>query len=225
VGSEIFIRDRPTSIHHNNYVNSINEAWDQIQRFMKEKGWGSGSSFFHVAIDQVVLEGTFQINDRIKEEGHGVHLLTIHASKGLEFDRVYIAGANTGIIPLTQHHKGSENLKEEKRLLFVAITRGKNKVEIGWHAQPSLRNAEPEPSYFLNAIPETLLIRRTSATQTKKESADKDEWSIDMPVKHKKHGKGVITKLDEKELTCIFDAVGEKSFSRAFAKALLVKIN
>lgn len=216
---------KPTSIHYNDYINSITEAWDQIQRFMKKKGWGDGSSFFHVVIDQVVLEGTFQINDRIKEEGDGVHLLTIHASKGLEFDQVYIAGANTGIIPLAQHQKGNQNIKEEKRLLFVAMTRGKNKVEIGWHAQPTFRNAEPEPSYFLNAIPETLLKRKSSAVQTGKEPVDKDDWSINMSVKHKKHGKGVITQLNEKELTCVFDTVGGKSFSRAFAKALLVRID
>ncbi len=189
---------------------------------MTEKGWGSCQEIFQVAIDQVVLEGTFQINDRIKEKGFGVHLLTIHAAKGLEFDKVYIAGANTGIIPLTQH-QGSQNLKEEKRLLFVAITRGKDSVEIGWHAQPSFRNAKPEPSYFLNAIPETLLERRVSGEAEKQEQEDepKEEWSVNAKVEHKKYGSGIITSVTDTDLVCTFDGVGEKSFSKAFAKALL----
>ncbi|MFA9390004.1 MAG: ATP-dependent helicase [Prolixibacteraceae bacterium] len=217
---------KPTSIHHGEYIAAITEAWTQLDRYMKEKGWGSRLSIFHVALDQVVLEGTFQINDRIKEEGHGVHLLTIHASKGLEFDRVYIAGANTGIIPLAMHQSGSQNLKEEKRLLFVAMTRGKNVVEIGWHAQPTLRNAEPAPSYFLNAIPEALLNRRVSAASTNVISTDTevDEWPINSRIQHKKYGVGKVVLVEEKELTCIFDSVGEKSFSSAFAKVLLTKV-
>ncbi|WP_430972284.1 ATP-dependent helicase [Sunxiuqinia rutila] len=218
---------KPTSIHHAEYLAAITEAWEQLTRYRKEQGWGDATSIFHVAIDQVVLEGSFQINDRIKEKGQGVHLLTIHASKGLEFDRVYLAGVNTGIIPLARHQRGSENLKEEKRLLFVAITRGKNQVEIGWYAQPTLRHVEPKPSYFLNAIPETLLKRSVSAADVAKpvsEEHESDLWKKDMLVQHKKYGPGKVIAVEEKELICNFDAVGEKSFSKAFAKVLLEKI-
>ncbi|RKD86523.1 ATP-dependent helicase [Mangrovibacterium diazotrophicum] len=214
---------KPTSIHHADYLASITEAWNQLQLFMKKTGWGDSASSFRVALDQVVLEGTFQINERIKEQGQGVHLLTIHASKGLEFDRVYIAGANTGIIPLAQHNNGSLNVKEEKRLLFVAMTRGKNVVEIGWHAQPTLRNAEPKPSYFLNAIPDSLLDRRESAATSVAEVTEQlaEEWPIGCRVSHKKYGLGEVVLVEEKDLLCRFDSVGEKSFSKAFAKALL----
>jgi len=217
---------KPTSIHHKDYLKSVDSAWSQVHRYINEKGWGNRKDIFHVAIDQVVLEGTFMINDRIKEKGSGVHLLTIHAAKGLEFDQIYIAGANTGIIPLTQH-RGSQNLKEEKRLLFVAITRGKNAVEIGWHAQPSFRNAESEPSYFLNAIPETLLKRRLSAADEKNEKAatDNEEWTVNQTIQHKKYGIGTITYITDTDLICTFEAVGEKSFSKAFTKALLIRVN
>ncbi len=211
---------KPTSIHHKEYLDAVHEAWEQIAYFIKAQGWGEKSSIFQLAIGQVVLEGTFYINGRIKQKGKGVHLLTIHASKGLEFDKVYIAGANTGIIPLSQHQKGSQNLKEEKRLLFVAITRGKNKVEIGWHSQPTTRNTEAEPSYFLNAIPDNLLNRKTSAAKilTEKQADESAGWQVDMLVKHKKYGKGLITCVTETELICSFKSVGEKSFSKAFAK-------
>ncbi len=216
---------KPTSIHHSEYIASITSAWDQINQYLREKGWSNRPSVLTMAIDQVILEGSFMINDRIKETGHGVHLLTIHASKGLEFNRVFIAGANTGIIPLEQHNKGSRNLKEEKRLLFVAMTRGKDHVEIGWHAQPSIRNAAAEPSYFLNAIPDTLLIRRISATAREDNSLmqETDEWQTDMLVKHKKYGTGKITHISDKELICTFNAFGKKSFSKSFAQALLTK--
>lgn len=217
---------KPTSIHYKAYIKSIDEAWNQINDYMNDKGWGSRQEIFHIAVDQVVLEGSFQINKRIKEKGVGVHLLTIHAAKGLEFDKVFIAGANTGIIPLTQH-SGSQHLKEEKRLLFVAITRGKNLVEIGWHAQPSFRNALPEPSYFLNAIPQSLLERSVSGASEEKISKNHqtEAWAVHTRIAHKKYGTGVITSLTETDLICSFDGVGEKSFSRAFVKALLVKLD
>nr|WP_319399053.1 ATP-dependent helicase [uncultured Carboxylicivirga sp.] len=217
---------KPTSIHNNEYLKSIEIAWQQLQLYMKQNNWGKREEIFQMAIDQVVLEGTFMINDRIKEKGSGVHLLTIHAAKGLEFDRIFIAGANTGIIPLTQH-QGSQNLKEEKRLLFVAITRGKDAVEIGWHAQPSFRNAMPEPSYFFNAIPESLLDRKISESDKAKESVQltSDEWAVDSSVKHKKYGTGIITSVTDTDLICAFEAIGEKSFSKAFAKALLTRVD
>ncbi len=219
---------KPTSIHYPKYVKSIGEAWKQIIHFMNDKGFGARSDIFRVAIDQVVLEGTFDINTRIKDKAQGVHLLTIHAAKGLEFNRVYIAGANTGIIPLTQY-KGSQNLKEEKRLLFVAITRGKDSVEVGWHAQPTYRNAEPEPSYFLNAIPDNLLNRKIASlvevTPSPVEAEEIKDWIVGATIKHKKYGEGKIISVTETDLICTFEGVGEKSFSKAFANALLSKNN
>lgn len=213
---------KPTSIHHKEYLIGIDEAWREVSRYMNEKGWGNRNEIFHVAIDQVVLEGTFHINGGTKGQGRGVHLLTIHAAKGLEFDRVYIAGANTGIIPLSQH-RGSQNLKEEKRLLFVAITRGKDAVEIGWHAQPTFRNALPEPSYFLNAIPEALLERKAYSSPEKKntETDNAGEWIVGTKVSHKKYGIGEIVEITDSDYICTFEKVGRKEFSKVFGKALL----
>lgn len=213
---------KPTSIHYKDYLASITEAWSQLTQYQKKQTWGEPLQGFATAIGQVVLEGTFQINERIKEVADGVHLLTIHASKGLEFDRVYVAGVNTGIIPLTQHQRGSEDLQEEKRLLFVAMTRGKNYIELGWHAQPTTRNTVGSPSYFLNSIPESLLVRRSA--KEAKAPTKQDEWTLGTTVKHKKYGEGEIISLDDKALVCRFDSVGEKSFSRAFAKALLALV-
>ncbi len=217
---------KPTSVHHQDYTNSLRQAWEQLLLFINNQSWLDSISALKVAIGQVVLESSFHINGRIKEKGNGVHLLTIHASKGLEFDHVYIAGANTGIIPLSQHQKGSQNLKEEKRLLFVAITRGKNYVEIGWHTQPTTRNTEAEPSYFLNVIPDSLLNRKTTGDQNETTTNNQlsDEWQIGDSIRHKKYGTGAISEITETELICSFKSVGEKSFSKAFAKVLLVKM-
>ncbi len=64
-----------------------------------------------------------------KQDGNGVVLMTYHASKGLEFDRVYLPDCNEGVIP----HKKSilpSQIEEERRLFYVAMTRAKEELHI-----------------------------------------------------------------------------------------------
>ena len=89
----------------------------------------------------------------------------------------------------------------------------------------AIRSYYAKPSYFLNAIPGALLVQRETAAPVIEKSieAETEEWPINCTVKHKKYGVGTVVSVDEKELVCAFDSVGEKSFSKAFAKALLTK--
>lgn len=63
----------------------------------------------------------------------GVALSTIHGAKGREWENVYVIGASEGLLP----HKNSENLAEEERLFFVAITRAAERLVITYAGQPS----------------------------------------------------------------------------------------
>lgn len=94
------------------------------------------------------------------EEKGKVNVMTIHASKGLEFPVVFIAGAEEGIIP---HERSLEeeagNIEEERRLFYVAITRARNKLFITSCAQRRRNHAfsQRTPSPFLNEIPPNLI--------------------------------------------------------------------
>lgn len=84
-----------------------------------------------------------------------VSLMTLHASKGLEFDTVFIIGVNQGMIPL--RCKNFEQEEEERRLFFVGITRAENNLELSWYTNPGEPGAIGEPSRYLRMIPEQLL--------------------------------------------------------------------
>lgn len=96
------------------------------------------------------------------ETADAITLLTIHASKGLEFDHVFLLGANQGILP----HENAD-LDEERRLFYVAITRARRRLDI-LHTQ--VRGAQPsQVSSFITGIPGSVLPRTMDTTM----SADK----------------------------------------------------
>lgn len=74
-----------------------------------------------------------------------IHIMTLHAAKGLEFDTVHIANVSHGMLP----HKQLHDLEEERRLFYVGMTRAKNMLHLHGVAQPSTFLAEI-PSQFVD---------------------------------------------------------------------------
>ena len=88
---------------------------------------------------------------RMSQEGDRVFLMTMHRSKGLEFDTVFIAGAVEGLSPALPREKGrAVNIDEERRLFYVAMTRAKEHLYISVPARRFGRRVEP--SRFLAEI-------------------------------------------------------------------------
>lgn len=78
-----------------------------------------------------------------------VTLATIHAAKGLEWDHVHVIGLAEGLLPIS-YARGLEQIDEERRLLYVAITRARRSVSLSWSAGNG--RAEREPSRFLQEL-------------------------------------------------------------------------
>ena len=95
-----------------------------------------------------------------------VKLMTLHASKGLEFDTVFLVGLNQGLIPL--RCQNFEQEEEERRLFFVGITRAKNELELSWYTSPGEPGALGEPSRYLKMIPPHLLEREDIRSEEEK---------------------------------------------------------
>ena len=105
---------------------------------------------------------TLMSRDNGDDEGDKgkVNLMTIHASKGLEFPVVFIAGTEEGLIPHARSvEENGGDVEEERRLFYVAITRARDKLFITSCQKRKRMNMinECTPSRFLDEIPQNLI--------------------------------------------------------------------
>lgn len=104
-----------------------------------------------------------------KDEGK-VNLMTMHASKGLEFDTVYLAGVEDNIIPSSRAlEENPRNIDEERRLFYVAITRARKELNISYCEKRKDRMGESHlvlPSRFIEEIPEAILTQSETEIET-----------------------------------------------------------
>ncbi|WP_086302362.1 ATP-dependent helicase [Campylobacter vicugnae] len=79
-------------------------------------------------------------------EGQGVNLLTVHASKGLEFNLVFVVDLAEGRFP---NSRLMSDIEEERRLFYVAVTRAKDELVLSYAKYDKIRKVEYQPSCFL----------------------------------------------------------------------------
>ena len=113
---------------------------------------------------------TLLTDDRKDGDGEDkVNLMTIHASKGLEFNVVFLAGVEEEIIPHKRSiEENAENIEEERRLFYVALTRAKRHIVITSCAKRKRNRiaVTANPSPFLAEIPEELTVRHDPSKKT-----------------------------------------------------------
>jgi ATP-dependent DNA helicase UvrD/PcrA len=109
--------------------------------------------------------------DTIAEEGKAPTLLTLHAAKGLEFPVVFILGLDEGVLPHQRSFDDPEAMHEERRLMYVGMTRAKDRLYLlrafrrSLYGDSSLSN----PSRFLGDIPDRLLAGNLARKQSNAE--------------------------------------------------------
>lgn len=143
-----------------------------------------------------------------------VDLMTLHSSKGLEFDRVFIVGMEEGLFP--SGASGEEGrLEEERRLAYVGITRARKKLTLCYAEQRRVYSQEEKRivSRFINELPEeniqeirlrgtvTRAINREAVGTTKSVLAN-PEWKPGQRVKHHKFGYGSIINVEGSDKNC-----------------------
>lgn len=146
-----------------------------------------------------------------KNNDNNVTLMTIHSAKGLEFNNVFIIGLEEGVFPHFNSFNSSDELEEERRLCYVAITRAKTRLWlINAEKRTMYGNTTRNPvSRFVNEIDEKYLnfdkkddtVKVTSKLNNIDEKAD---YSIGEHVLFDPYGEGVIVAIKDKILTVAF---------------------
>ena len=114
--------------------------------------------------------------DGMDEIANNVTLMTLHASKGLEFPIVYIAGCDEGIFPSARTMNITSELEEERRLMYVGVTRAEQKLYLTTAKRRQMWGEYKyySPSRFLDEIPSALIEKEESEYSTEHSSTFTD---------------------------------------------------
>ncbi len=111
---------------------------------------------YKVRGDVVKTLGISHESEFVHSNAERVSLLTMHGAKGLEFEVVFVAGCETNLLPGTS--VTPEEIEEERRLFYVAMTRAKEQLYVSWVTQ--LNDREGGPSPFLKELPDSCIHRK-----------------------------------------------------------------
>ncbi|MCM1245731.1 MAG: ATP-dependent helicase [Roseburia sp.] len=145
IGYHTFLREygAERNVNIKEWEDVVEELKEDAAEYPTVQAW-----FAHIEEYAKKLEEKEKRGQEEKREP-GVALMTMHGAKGLEFDAVFIPDVNEGIVP---YHKSIEDggLEEERRLLYVAMTRAREHLHLSYTKQRF--HKEAEPSRFLGEI-------------------------------------------------------------------------
>ncbi len=135
------------------------ENLEELKSVTKKFDHLNGAESINAFLEEVSL---ISDQDEIDEHAQAVNMMTIHAAKGLEFPHVFIAGMEEGLFPHSRSLFNPQEMEEERRLCYVAITRAKQKAYILYAAQRTVygNTQISAPSRFIKDIPKNLVERK-----------------------------------------------------------------
>ncbi|MBD2384352.1 DNA helicase PcrA [Cylindrospermum sp. FACHB-282] len=198
-------------------VQNVQELYNAALQFQEENEEVSLQAFLQSAALSSDL-------DNLKEGKATVSLMTLHASKGLEFPVVFLVGLEQGLFPNYRSINDPASLEEERRLCYVGITRAQERLFLS-HARERRLYGSREPamrSQFLDELPEELLTNQhkssrsftkgAASTSTKQDT--KQNWQVGDRVLHKTFGIGEITHIfgtgNKLSVAIKFSSLGQK---------------
>ncbi len=221
-------------------LENLNELLNATTLFVHENEDDSLTAFLtHASLEA----GEHQAGD----SEDALHLMTVHAAKGLEFHTVFITGLEEGLFP-HQNSIDEGDLDEERRLMYVAITRARRRLYLTF-AQSRMLHGQTHygvASSFLREIPDPLMHWLTprfaararfgssgaetasyvaafgGAPAEKAPPAPSSLWHIGQRVFHQKFGEGVVTDVkgggNEGQVQVNFKRAGSKWLAVEYAK-------
>ncbi len=138
--------------------------------------------------------------EQYNDSDNAVVMMTMHSAKGLEFPHVFLVGFEDGLFPGMRAIGDVEEMEEERRLCYVAITRAKINLTISYAKQRMLygRTNAALPSRFLREIPESEVVRKGGYQQPRTTSFVHDDWTSYRQPVYQQSAKKPVASAPEK---------------------------
>lgn len=217
-------------------LENVEELKSSILQYMETAEEPTLSGF----LEEISL---YTDQDRTDESNDAVTLMTIHAAKGLEYDTVFLVGMDDGVFPNTRWVLSPQELEEERRLAYVAITRAKRRLYLLNATRRMLHGMTTNgfPSRFIKEIsPECIEKHSNEVTETtkgapftktgsislqqqimqQKSAAPKlEHFAVGEQVRHSVFGVGTVLSV----LPTAGDAMLEIAFEKVGTKKVMAK--
>ena len=221
-------------------LENLDELINAAASFLQEESGTLANPSEADPLASFLAHASLEAGEHQAGEGQeAVQLMTVHAAKGLEFDVVFITGLEHGLFPHENATQERDGLEEERRLMYVAVTRARKRLYLT-HAQTRMLHGQTRycvPSTFLEELPEELLRRvghtpaYTAASPVKAgngsgsrgaETESIGGFRIGQSVQHAKFGLGVIVSAEgrggDARVQVNFGAHGMKWLALEYAK-------
>ena len=148
------LENKPTE-ENKTRLENIRELKSSIQSYVQNAEIPTLAGF----LEEIAL---YTDIEQYNDNDDAAVMMTMHSAKGLEFPEVFLVGFEDGLFPGMRAIGEPEEMEEERRLCYVAITRAKKKLTISHAKQRMLygRTSAALPSRFLREIPENILVKK-----------------------------------------------------------------
>ena len=189
--------EEENSIEAQTRIENLNEFKSIAYQF--EENYGI------ISLDEFLNEISLVADVTEYKDNDSVTLMTIHSAKGLEFDNVFIVGLEESIFPHFNSFESNDQMEEERRLCYVAITRAKKRL---WLVNALSRTiygnrVTNKESRFIEEIDSKYFNTNTSKTKLNNVD-DSVEYSVGEHIYFDTYGEGVIVGIKDKILTVAF---------------------
>lgn len=209
---------------------NIDQFVQSVDDFAKENPGGT--------LDEYLQTMTLS-PDAEAEEGETVTLATIHSAKGLEFGTVFVVGMDEGILPISRAMDTPSELEEERRLMYVAVTRAKERLYLTRSRRRFIYNSFSETiaSRYFNEINDLLSPPKPQRRDADgvpefeprprqarpNRQRDSGIYRVGNIVNHSTFGRGIILNIANGNADVIFDNAGKKTLALKYAPLEIIK--
>lgn len=172
---------------------------DNLEELINAASKYKGEDALTEFLEAVELDQS-SFNNEEDDDEDKVTLITMHNTKGLEFDRVFITGMENGLFPRMEKLEDSDELEEERRLFYVSITRARKELYFTSCNRRMIHGKimNSEPSLFLDEIPKEYTVGDTVKPRSTTSGFKRGD-----NVYHDDYGSGYVIKITDNGKHCL----------------------